>query len=261
MPILSTSEFEALKEIALQSIREGRKLEVGDCDSKGFDFDACVSLQSQLLVRKLKTESPHRFDEKTVSDIVDRVLVGGESLRAISNEFGLGSYKLAKVFIDKVYGKGQPAFQLSSILENPLVIQDARVRADLISCIADDPICSPETNLIKECIGREYEALLIERLTAKHMCFETEAELRSRGKPKTPDILFLLPMATKTALCKAPVVINWIDSKAMFADDETFIGMYVTCMSHVHVHTNMIKSHIQTRTHTHTHTHTQLTHM
>lgn len=83
------------------------------------------------------------------------------------------------------------------------------------------------------------------------MCFETESQLRSRGKPKTPDVLFLIPMGTtiypldlpylnkthdgskeqsNTALdirdnlksLKKSVVINWIDSKAMFADVQTF---------------------------------------
>lgn len=220
MPILSQVDYEALKKVALQAIQEGRKVEVSDCLPNAFDYEACVSLQNQLLMRAVKSDS-RRLDDRTISDIVTRVLVGGESLRLISNEIGLGSYKVAKVFIDKVYGKGQP-IPLSSILENPSIITDPRVRADLVACIADDPICSPEINLIKESMGREYEALLIERLTAKNMCFETEAELRSRGKPKTPDILFLLPMATKTTLWKTPVVINWIDSKAMFADEETF---------------------------------------
>ena len=130
-------------------------------------------------------------------------------------------------------------------------------------------MCSHELEQLKECLGREYEELLTSLLNQKKMCFETEQELRSRGKPKTPDILFLIPMAIK---CNAgdlrsqqfpsssaggrslyredsiqdsragpggvhglhndraeppshhasKVVINWIDSKAMFADAATF---------------------------------------
>jgi len=219
--MLSASEYETLKGVALQAIREGRRVDVAECEASNVDYEACSSLHSQLLVRALKSESNRRLDDRAISQIVSRVTEGGESLRVISNEYGLGSYKVAKCFVERVYGKGQ-AFQLSSIVENPAIIIDPKIRGDLLACIADDPICSPEINLIKECVGREYEALLIERLTAKNMCFETEAELRSRGKPKTPDILFLLPMATTTALWKNPVVINWIDSKAMFADEDTF---------------------------------------
>ena len=104
---------------------------------------------------------------------------------------------------------------------------------------------------MKEVLGREYEELLVTLLNERHMCFETESQLRSRGKPKTPDVLFLIPMGTtiypldlpylnkihdgskeqsNTALnitnnldsIKKSVVINWIDSKAMFADVQTF---------------------------------------
>ena len=128
---------------------------------------------------------------------------------------------------------------------------------DILRMISEDPICSVELDIIRECIGREYEELLVKLLNDKNMCFETESQLRSRGKPKTPDILFLIPMGLKaeifdaihttnttnqldniddysidnsTALNNSNVdnnnnnyyVINWIDSKAMFADIITF---------------------------------------
>jgi len=64
------------------------------------------------------------------------------------------------------------------------------------------------------------------------MVFETEADLRNKGKAKTPDVLLLIPMMTKYSLrsitgkivCEDVVAsnINWIDSKAIFADEITF---------------------------------------
>ena len=114
--------------------------------------------------------------------------------------------------------------------------------------LSEDPICSVELDIMKDCIGREYEELLIKLLKEKNMCFETESELRIRGKPKTPDILFLIPMGLKSdmydnihtnninnnegdndefsiensvTLNNSDIdnnnyyVINWIDSKAM----------------------------------------------
>jgi hypothetical protein len=163
-------------------------------------------------------------------------------------------------------------------MTEPEHIKDTRIRSELLQLLEMDPVCSQELELVKECSGREYEEMLINLLDEKKMCFETESQLRSRGKPKTPDILFLIPMATKvtsldvcehsnlepttpsaepnqhtqeakpdagqgsrpsrlsygttttTTTCSgsignlvgSKVVINWIDSKAMFADVATF---------------------------------------
>lgn len=65
------------------------------------------------------------------------------------------------------------------------------------------------------------------------MCFETEEELRKKGKPKTPgidkrrcrvfqpdtsqtDVLFLIPMGLAIPFAEGHVV-NWIDSKGELA--------------------------------------------
>ena len=61
---------------------------------------------------------------------------------------------------------------------------------------------------------------MIELLHQRKICFETEAELRARGKPKTPDILLLIPMAVEVN--GQQHIVNWIDSKGMFADKLTF---------------------------------------
>ncbi|CAM9556872.1 unnamed protein product [Phaeothamnion confervicola] len=54
------------------------------------------------------------------------------------------------------------------------------------------------------------------------ICFETEGDLRARGAYRTPDARLLVPVAVRSAeTCKWHVV-NWIDSKAMFGDPETF---------------------------------------
>ena len=59
------------------------------------------------------------------------------------------------------------------------------------------------------------------RLRNLSICFETEAELRLRGKPKTPDIVLMIPMIVRFGNGRSHLV-NWIDSKGMFADAETF---------------------------------------
>jgi hypothetical protein len=207
-----------MKTLALKAIQDGRKVLISDCEEIDVDYDTLLSLHNQLLVRILKSEGIRRSDEYSLPSIIQRI-DNGETLMEMSTCFGMGSYKLAKIYIEAMYGK---SFHLSSIIDNPLLIEDINIRKDILECISEDPTCSPSSNLLKECVGKEFEDMLTDLLVSKKMCFETEADLRSRGKPKTPDILFLIPMATTTTLVKSPVVINWIDSKAMFADDETF---------------------------------------
>ena len=95
------------------------------------------------------------------------------------------------------------------------------IRQELLRCISEDPFNSYQNDVLKQFIGKEYEELLIEMLTDRKMCFETEEELRNKGKPKTPDIVFLIPMIVN--IQHEEHVVNWIDSKAMFADVETYL--------------------------------------
>mmetsp|Transcript_5375 Transcript_5375/g.7442 ORF Transcript_5375/g.7442 Transcript_5375/m.7442 type:complete len:278 (+) Transcript_5375:72-905(+) len=204
------------------------------------DIDALSSYYNQLFVRHLKTEL-RRVDisPQALNSIAYRVEKNGESLLQISKEYKLGTFKVAKSYLEYVYNN---QVQPSTVLSDPEIIKSVELRKDILKLLRDDPVCSYEVDIIKECLGREYENLLIKMLTERHMCFETESELRSRGKPKTPDILFQIPMGlarneydkmspylnttSKTTEMEGSgkdyVVINWIDSKAMFADIITF---------------------------------------
>lgn len=108
-----------------------------------------------------------------------------------SNELGISSYRTAKIIIENLLGKN---VSVSQVIEDPLLILDESLRRNVLECVMNDPLCSLESDQLKECTGKEFEALLLQQLQAKKMCFETEAELRNKGKPKTPDILFLVPM-------------------------------------------------------------------
>lgn len=197
------------------STNSGAKL-VGIPPDCPFSYDALMSLHSQLIVRTLKSDS--KFIERSIDKIINQVRKG-QSLFEIANERRFSSYKIAKTYVEKVHGQ---KLQLPAVIENPLLIEDAIRRADILKCIAHDSSCSHEVTQLQECCGREYEEMLIEYLQRLGACFETEADLRAKGKPKTPDILFSIPMATKTAYSKdAYFVVNWIDSKAIFADEVT----------------------------------------
>ncbi|KAJ1440138.1 hypothetical protein B484DRAFT_443660 [Ochromonadaceae sp. CCMP2298] len=237
--IIPKELYEKMREVVRRAIFTNQTVDASHADALGVEYDTLLSLYGQMFVRNLKDEIKTVTEDRMVR-IVQRVN-GGESLLSIAKDFHFGTFKLAKYFLEHSEYKG---LQLSSLVSDPEQIKDPRIRSELLQMIAMDPVCAPDLELVKECLGREYEELLVDLLNQKQMCFETEAELRSRGKPKTPDILFLIPMAARPAEWdyselgqyqsqpqdqseqsyewSCSKVVNWIDSKAMFADAATF---------------------------------------
>lgn len=244
--IFTLEQYEDLKLFIMNTIDNNTKLDTSDEIFSKFDYDAVMSLYGQMFVRNLKSEI--KFISDDIMQSITYRVGKGESLLNIAKEFKIGTLKFAKLYLETTKYKH---IQISSLPLNPLQIEDERLRYELLSLIEQDPVCSYHLEQIKECLGREYEELLINLLNQKNMCFETEAELRSKGKPKTPDILFLVPMGItcnkldllytnnhsnvsnlikqkdlfqqdKEDFISRKVVINWIDSKAMFADMITF---------------------------------------
>ena len=239
MSITSQAQYVIMRELALRMIYDGDDTPmINECKLLEVDFDAVSSLFNQLFVRQLKIDAKRGIDwalqaairaysaergseiELISEDKNDDHNSKNITLRKISKDYRIGGYKLVKIYLETIYDK---TVSLSQFLDNPELVVNTKIRTDLLLCMGSDAFCSLPCEQLKECVGREYEELLIERLNLRRMCFETEAELRSRGKPKTPDILFLIPMATPH--CNNPsrgmVVVNWIDSKAMFADQDT----------------------------------------
>jgi len=67
-------------------------------------------------------------------------------------------------------------------------------------------------------IGNEYEIRLRQELQDANVVFLHEDDLRTRGYDKTPDIKLEIPVAIDGQ------VINWIESKALFGDEENHRG-------------------------------------
>ena len=217
--MLSADEYRHMRKIALSMSNSDQQIPTDLLTDSKFTFDAIISLRNQLVVRKLKKES--YLIDRMMNDIKNRVLTNGESLQSIAHSLSFSSYKLAKSFLELYLNR---QITISSFMEDPTIVSDIHLREDILNCISEDLVCSLESTLIAECYGREYENVLVEHLKRLHLCFETEQELRSKGRSKTPDALFLIPMATSTESSGTELsVVNWIDSKAMFADDETFL--------------------------------------
>ena len=73
-------------------------------------------------------------------------------------------------------------------IKDPNLIEDERLRKEVMRCIACDDNYSPLVEKIRHSIGMEYEYLLQEKLRNLGIPFLSEDEMRERGYPKTPDI-------------------------------------------------------------------------
>ncbi|EAL69095.1 hypothetical protein DDB_G0276675 [Dictyostelium discoideum AX4] len=102
---------------------------------------------------------------------------------------------------------------IKKIFKNPNLIENLKLRKNIYQSIYNDDNCSPLINQIRSSTGSEYEYLLQEKLFKLNIPYLTESQLRKDGYPKTPDIKLEIPISFKG------FVINWIESKASFCDD------------------------------------------
>jgi len=219
MVVLSREIYTALK-VALGVIISSGTVLSHDliCDRfPDIDFNTIHSLYSQLLVREAKKK-------KTPLDLPTALAAPSSSggnekvtLCSLAASTSTSPYKLARTYLAEV-----AHIEYSDFLNNPNLIEDENIRFDLLGCIADDPMCSTIVDIRKACTGRDFEEYLEYRLLDLNICFETENNLRLQGKPKTPDIVLLIPMTLDLGDEKS-CLINWIDSKGMFADKGTFL--------------------------------------
>ena len=63
---------------------------------------------------------------------------------------------------------------VGAFLENPFMVEDIRLREDLLSCIMQDRSYAPDAEQLKDCCGKEYEDLLESNLKRLNFCFQTE---------------------------------------------------------------------------------------
>lgn len=241
------------------AVRSHRGVSVEDAIRYDLSYETLTSIYSQVHLR-FAEQTFHKLNSFEKIGIMNNIfhrIRTGESIFAINREYHFGGYKMTKSYLEATVS---PECKVAEFLNDPSIVPDALVRQDLLHLIAEDNGSSIAADLIKETTGKDYENLLVDLLTARKMCFETEDEAREKGKPKTPDVLFLIPMAIAKnkydpverhhhhqALSSADValgqdlqstritrpislqmqasdyvVVNWIDSKAMFADRITF---------------------------------------
>lgn len=232
------NEFDAA---ARRLAMTNKAVDLDACIKDNMDYDALTSLASQVSVRhhKALARKPLASDlEDALRGRIARAQKRAEqdnkkcteneegrnveSCSEIATRFRVSGYQVARRLVELFCGSKK---SFSEMMEDDFQeSMDGTLYAELLVCMSEDPYNSQPCNQMQECIGNEFEEYLVDRLRGMDLCFETEAELRLRGKPRTPDILFSIPVALPPCeeTYNRVAVVNWIDSKAMYADEGTF---------------------------------------
>jgi len=213
--IISAAVYGELSTYCQSVLVSGKQISIDDCEKFDVDYNLLSSIYRQLLVRRVKLLS-HQID---INNVIERVNKNGELLFDIASNMGFSPYKLAKMYTEAVYGQ---SYQLSVLVESPAIFNNNKLHSDILRCYSDDLSSSIEIELLKQCVGREFEEILYSKLDEMQICYETEIEMRKRGKSKTPDVLLLIPMAVRSGKDNKYYIVNWIDSKGMFGDEDSF---------------------------------------
>ena len=189
--------------------------------SKNSYASLCVSMQSSF-ARKMNST-------KCMSD--DLILMSqtdstggcrwnsGSSLIDMAEERNFSMCMMARLVLSCSIAADRPDLnenavkkEVSKMMNEPRGIVCERLRNDVITAIELDSVYSPAVALVRTAIGNRYEQILMGKLQALGLSFQTEEDLRRLGMHRTPDIYLQSPIAVDGH------IINWIDSKALFGD-------------------------------------------
>eukprot|EP00696_Hemimastix_kukwesjijk_P000849 gnl/Hemi2/11110_TR3826_c0_g1_i1.p1 gnl/Hemi2/11110_TR3826_c0_g1~~gnl/Hemi2/11110_TR3826_c0_g1_i1.p1 ORF type:complete len:259 (-),score=68.49 gnl/Hemi2/11110_TR3826_c0_g1_i1:136-912(-) len=177
---------------------------------KDVSFETMFSILSQAY-QWMVIHTSHQY-KKNIARYATSYNNGKEILE-IANTIGFSPYHLARWLLEHLLQKTRQ--EVSNLVKDPSLIADARLRAEVIECIANDQFCSPGVDRAKHNVGLEYEFILYERLINAKIPFIREQEMRERGYHKTPDVLLEVPIEVR-GRC-----VMWIDSKALFGDQQS----------------------------------------
>nr|CAG4650334.1 EOG090X0A0V [Sida crystallina] len=192
------------------------------------DVDALKCVVAQLMQRRMRICHARLTTPEAVEDMykkyIDSIAREDEPgiLLRIADEVGLSPALLTRAIIDRHYqkpDKSKPAKMLvSSLMKNTSLIDDRDLALEAYLCILEDDEYGPIAEAAKQSLGFEYEIRLRRELDQLKITFLHEDDLRVKGFDKTPDIKLEIPVAVDGQ------VINWIESKALFGDEEAHRG-------------------------------------
>ncbi|XP_064089356.1 CDAN1-interacting nuclease 1-like [Macrobrachium nipponense] len=213
----------------LDFIQKHKAEDVVQCLVKQFPEikdDTLSNIYIQEVRRKVK-KAYHRISAPDkASDIYERYLSKTQSgeppeiLVRMAKEMDYSASMLSKLILEQYLNTNCPQMtvgksQINRLLRDTTLIEDRDLGREVYLCLLQDDAYGPFADSIKHSVGHEYEFLLIHELKKLNISFQNEDELRLKGYDKTPDVKLNIPIAVDG------YVINWIESKASFGDEES----------------------------------------
>lgn len=119
---------------------------------------------------------------------------------------------LCRILLNEMYKGERSKAEVAEMLKYPSLVPESVLATNVSTCLYNDSRDGPLSDMIRQCIGEEYEIKLKALATEAGMHFCDENDLRREGYDKTPDLKLSIPCMYKGT------VINWIESKASFGD-------------------------------------------
>lgn len=142
----------------------------------------------------------------------------------LADEIYLSPALLARIVIErhlsatKYDGDPPPKTVVTQWMKETSMIDHPILAREVQKCVVADDVYGPIVDSVKQSIGHEYEFLLNQKLAEQKLAHIGEEQLRIQGYDKTPDAKLEVPIAVDGR------VVNWIESKASFGDEESHNG-------------------------------------
>jgi hypothetical protein len=196
--IYSQEVYQLMVNHLLDAIRNGQSITFTDALTLSVSYNTIISLYSQLYMKESK-KVPYVFQKMKTAIIESLNSSSNDSknislLQLMEDNRSTSYYRLAKFYIEERFTELK--YKITDFLMDPSIIPEVSLRNELLTMISRDLTDAPSISVLKESMGKEYEQLLVRLLDNYHFVYETESDMRKKGKPKTPDIWFTIPMAT-----------------------------------------------------------------
>ncbi|XP_072929847.1 CDAN1-interacting nuclease 1 [Epargyreus clarus] len=139
----------------------------------------------------------------------------GDVILQLADSQGISPSLFARSLLQNLYSDSTA---VKKYLKDTTLIENRDMAYQIFIAIMNDNQYGPYADIIKQSIGLEYELRLERELRLMNITFSDENVLRARGYDKTPDFKLEVPIAVDG------YIINWIESKALFGDEENHSG-------------------------------------
>ncbi|OWR44881.1 CDAN1-interacting nuclease 1 [Danaus plexippus] len=139
----------------------------------------------------------------------------GDVILRLADSQGISPALFVRSLLQNAY---TDSVAVKKYIKDTTLIENKDLAYQVFMGIMHDNRYGPHLDIMRQSIGLEYELRLERELRLMNISFSDESVLRLRGYDKTPDFKLDVPIAVDG------FIVNWIESKALFADDENHLG-------------------------------------